>query len=87
LHSSIPGQLIGTHQVNLDTFDHHGSLPIQNASYYEKNSGLFFHDIQGLAQLLPASISIFPIEAVCEGVYFSGDLTWIIRIQHQESST
>lgn len=74
LHSTVPGQLIGSHQVDLKTYSHHGTLPIQHASYFEKNSGLVFRDIQGMVTFKDQIIRILPIEAYCEGVYFAGNL-------------
>lgn len=73
-HSSVPGQLMGTHQVDLQTYAYEGSLPLQSATYYEKNSGLVFQDIHGLATFKNDFIRIFPIEANCQGVYFNGEL-------------
>lgn len=74
LHSAVPGQLVGSHQFDLKTHSHQGTLPIQQASYFEKNSGLFFHEIQGIVNFKDQIIRILPIEAYCEGVYFAGNL-------------
>lgn len=74
LHSPTPGQLVGSHQFDFNTFYHCGTLPIQNATYYEKNSGLLFQDLQGVAELKPSLIHIHPLEGSCEGIYFSGEL-------------
>jgi hypothetical protein len=74
LHAHVPGQLIGSHQFDLRNSFHQGTLPIQHASYFEKNSGLVFQDIQGIIAFKDQVIHILPIEAYCEGVYFAGDL-------------
>ena len=74
LHSSTPGELIGTHQFDLNTFHHCGTLPIQHASYYEKNSGLLFQDINGVAEFTSSLIRVNPLETSCEGIFFSGKL-------------
>lgn len=74
LHSSTPGQLLGSHQMNLHTYDYQGTLPIQSASYREKNTGLVFQDIHGLISFKNDFIRMHPIETCCEGVYFSGEL-------------
>lgn len=74
LNSSVPGQLVGSHQVDLRTYDFQGSLPIQSASYFEKNTGLLFQDIQGLVNFKKDFIRILPIEAYGEGIYFAGEL-------------
>lgn len=74
LHSLIPGQLAGEHQINIQTLDHSGSFPIQNGTYYEKNNGLHFKDIQGMVHLSNGKMEILPLEATCQEVYFSGGL-------------
>lgn len=74
LHSSIPGQLVGSHQLDLHTYQYQGTLPIQSASYFEKNTGLVFQDIQGLISFKNDFILMSPIETCCEGMYFSGEL-------------
>lgn len=74
VHSSLPGRLVGSYQMDLRTYAYQGSLPIQSASYFEKNTGLAFQDIQGLAIFKNDSVHILPIEAYCEGIYFSGEV-------------
>lgn len=74
LSSRIPGELIGSHQVDLSNYSHHGTLPIQNATYFEKNSGLIFQDIKGIVLFKDQVIRIDPLEAYSEGVYFAGEL-------------
>lgn len=74
LRSSVPGQLLGVHEIDLKTNHHRGTLPIRQAEYVEKNSGLIFKDIQGMVAFRDQTISIAPIEAYCEGVYFAGTL-------------
>lgn len=74
LHAMIPGHLIGSHRLDLKSYQHEGTLPIQHATYYEKNSGLLFQDIQGIAEFKQSEIRLKPFEANCEGVAFSGEL-------------
>ncbi len=74
LHSPIPGQLVGSHQIDLNSYSHQGALPIQQASYFEKNTGLIFQDIQGLVAFKDQVIRILPVETYCNGVYFAGAL-------------
>jgi len=73
-HAQMPGQLMGTHRLDLHTYAYEGSFPLQSASYFEKNSGLVFQDIQGTVKLQNDFVRIQPIEAFCEGVYFNGEL-------------
>lgn len=74
LLAQVPGQLAGSHKVNLHTYAYEGSLPIQSATYYEKNTGLIFQDIHGMVKLKNDLIRIQPIEAYCQGVNFNGEL-------------
>lgn len=74
LHAPTPGQLVGSHQLDLRTYLYQGTLPIQSASYFEKNTGLLFQDIQGLISLSNGFIRILPIEAYCQGIYFAGEV-------------
>ena len=73
LHSPTPGQLVGSHQFDFDTFTIAGHAH-PAWTYYEKNSGLLFQDLQGVAEFLPSLIQIHPLEGSCEGVNFSGGL-------------
>lgn len=74
VHAAIPGQFVGSHQLNLDTHAYQGTLPFHSASYFEKNTGLLFHDIEGLIRFENGLIRIHPIEATCEGLDFGGEL-------------
>lgn len=74
LHASIPGQLVGSHHMNLDTYVYEGTLPIQSGSYLEKNTGLLFQDIQGMISFTNGLVRIQPMEASCGGIDFAGEL-------------
>ncbi|CUI16065.1 putative membrane protein [Candidatus Protochlamydia naegleriophila] len=74
LRSTVPGQLLGLHQFDFKTCTHQGALPIQQASYLEKNSGLYFGDIQGKVLFRDQTIHISSMEAYCHDVYFAGCL-------------
>lgn len=74
LRSTVPGQLLGLHQFDFRTYTHQGTLPIQHASYLEKNSGLYFGDIQGKILFRDQTIHIRSMEAYCHDVYFAGCL-------------
>ncbi|WP_068469018.1 hypothetical protein [Candidatus Protochlamydia phocaeensis] len=74
LQSTVPGELIGWHQFDLSSYSHQGLLPIQKASYFEKNSGLHFNDIQGAILFKNKMLHIRSMEAYCQDVYFAGCL-------------
>ncbi|MBA2368703.1 MAG: hypothetical protein H0V82_06730 [Candidatus Protochlamydia sp.] len=74
LHSAVPGRLLGWHQFNLKNGEQYGTLPVQNASYLEKHSGLCFDSIQGKIFFKESSMQLQSMEAYCEEVYFSGSL-------------
>ncbi len=74
LHSSIPGQFAGFHQIDLKTYAHQGTLSLQQASYLVKNKGLLFTDIQGMIAFEDQKLCIEPLESYCEGMYFAGKL-------------
>ncbi|MFI5343171.1 MAG: hypothetical protein ACHQUC_03010 [Chlamydiales bacterium] len=74
LHSEFPGQMMGFHQVDLQTGTHHGSLPIKNANYYEKHSGLNFTNICGTFLFEDQTLTINPIETYCQGVFLAGKI-------------
>lgn len=75
LHSPNPGQLLGTHEIDLQDFSHHGILPLQNASYLDKKSGLLFDNIQGTVVFNNQSLQVQPMETLCRGIHFAGGLT------------
>lgn len=72
LRSDIPGQMMGFHQMDLNTYNHHGSLPIKQANYFEKNSGLKFSDINCTFLFDNETLTINPIETYCHGVFLAG---------------
>lgn len=51
-----------------------GTIPLKNGSYFEKNTGLLFTDVNALVHLEKASIYTSEIETFCNGVYFSGSI-------------
>ncbi|MCE2983056.1 MAG: hypothetical protein LW832_05770, partial [Parachlamydia sp.] len=70
----VPGQFNGYHQIDFKAGSHKGSLPIREASYLEKHSGLLFTSIQGQLHFLNSSFYMDPFEAECEGAYLEGTL-------------
>lgn len=74
LHPSTPGNLEGTYEIDFNTFSTHGKLPIDGASYLQKNKNLFFYDILGSACFENGCIKLDIHEVACEGVHFGGEL-------------
>lgn len=74
LNSTTPSELLGSHELDLETYLYKGSLPIEHGSYLEKKSGLLFEDIQGTVAFRNNFFQIQPLEANCEGLYFGADL-------------
>jgi hypothetical protein len=67
-------QFFGSHYFNLDTFEHQGSLPVKNATYYEKNKGIVFSDICTDVLFHNQTIRFNALEAFSNEIYFSGSM-------------
>lgn len=74
LRSEIKGQMLGFHQMDLKNFSHQGILPIKDASYFEKKSGLHFSDINGTFIFKDQTLTIQPIETYCNGLFMAGEI-------------
>ncbi len=74
LRSDIPGQMMGYHHLDLDTYAHEGSLPIKHAHYFEKNSGLNFSDISGTFLFDNQTLTIHSLETYCHGAFLAGNI-------------
>lgn len=81
-YSNDPGQMMGFHVFDLAERSHHGSLPIEHASYEEKNTGLFFSDISAKVLFQDDQIHFQSLETLCEGVIFAGNLDLDYRNPH-----
>jgi hypothetical protein len=66
------GPLKGVHQIDLKTMEHLGKMPIENITYVDKRSGLRFEDIHGFVAFEQKRIEIQSMDALCEGIAFSG---------------
>lgn len=66
------GGLRATHVFDFVSGKHHGSIPLRNGTYFAKNSGLLFTDINGMANFAGETIHIPEIETYSNGVYFGG---------------
>ena len=53
---------------------HFGELPIKNASYFDKNSGLLFTDVHALIVFEGAKIHALDVETFCNGIYLAGTI-------------
>ena len=49
-----------------------GTLPVENGTYFERNNGLLFTDINAKIELQDKKIHIPSIDAFCNGLYFAG---------------
>jgi|GEM_PF-6211350 len=74
LYPEIQGKMNGFHQMDLDSFSHHGILPISQAKYEEKNTGLNFTDIDGILYFKNDTLDIQSIETYCQGVNLNGKI-------------
>lgn len=62
------------HYFDFSTGAHGGQIPVENASYLEKNSGLVFTDISANITLGQQSVYVTDIESYCEGIFVTGSL-------------
>lgn len=62
---------------------HFGSLPLENCTYFEKSSGLFFSEINGSAMFEGQKIHFNEIETKCNGVYLAGSIELDLSIPHE----
>lgn len=70
--------LNATHIFNIDKMRSSGTLPISNGTYFEKNSGLLFTDINAAMDLEDDMAHFSNVETFCNGLFFTGaiDLDW-----------
>lgn len=71
-------RLPAIHFVDFANMESYGSIPVHHGTYFEKNTGLLFTDINALINLEDKRIHIPEIESFCNGVYFAGnmDVDW-----------
>lgn len=67
-------RLVGTHEFDLTTYSHRGRLPIANATYHEKNTGLDFTDIETVLLFEKDYVHCTNLEGFSNGIYFSGTI-------------
>lgn len=64
----------GNHSWNFQTGVHRGSLPVHNASYTDKKTGLCFTGINSKMTLEQDKLHAVDVETFCGGVYLSGTI-------------
>jgi hypothetical protein len=74
MHLSNPAELTGVHAFNLKTRSHEGVLPVKNATYLEKNTGLFFEVGQGVISFKDQTVRLKATETSCEGILMAGQV-------------
>ncbi len=62
------------HFFDFRTGRHRGSLPLINATYLDKNTGLLFTDINADLHFAGNKMHVTSIESYCKGIYISGAL-------------
>lgn len=62
------------HYFDLSTGTHFGFLPLMNATYFEKNSGLLFTDVNAEVVFEGKNIHVPTVESFCNGIYMAGAL-------------
>lgn len=60
------------HYFDFRTGAHGGQIPLHNACYLERNSGLLFTNTSAQVTLGQQGVYVSNIEALCDGVHFSG---------------
>ncbi|MBA3723010.1 MAG: hypothetical protein H0W88_11515 [Parachlamydiaceae bacterium] len=72
--ASASGDFPASHTIYLKTNSHEGLLPIQNAFYLEKNTGLPFENIQAQVHFKDYTVSLKSMETTCNGIYMHGQM-------------
>ncbi|MFQ5486390.1 MAG: hypothetical protein ACE5DO_13805, partial [Desulfobacterales bacterium] len=65
-------KLYAAHYFDFEKGVHFGSIPLVNASYFDKSSGLLFTDINAYITFEGQKVHLSDVEAQCNGIYFSG---------------
>lgn len=62
------------HYFQFATGKHKGVIPLCNATYLEKNSGLLFTDLQTNITIEREHVQAANVETFCKGIYFAGSV-------------
>lgn len=73
-NQQVGSDLPGIHYIDFTNGSHGGIISLENARYFEKNSGLLFTDISAQITLGQHCVYVNDIETYCNGVYFTGAL-------------
>lgn len=68
----------GVYVFNIEHGRDYAMFPVRNATYFEKNSGLLFTDVNAEVTLDKGGAHLSTFETYCNGVYFAGaiDVDW-----------
>lgn len=72
--SSDKIKLPAVHYFDFISGKHFGELPLQNGSYFDKNSGLFFSDVHAHVIFEGKKIHVLDVDAFSNGLYFGGHI-------------
>lgn len=72
--NEICTQLVASHYFDFDEGKGYGILPVSGGSYFEKNSGLLFTDIDALIFLQHDRAHITELSTFCNGIHFMGNI-------------
>ena len=77
-HSDTCTPTVASHYFDFDEGKGYGTLPIYGGSYFEKNSGLLFTDVDALVFLQNDQAHITDLSTYCNGIHFGGniDVDW-----------
>lgn len=65
---------IASHYIDFKNGQHEGTFFIQHGTYFEKNSGLLFTDIDSQVNIKNKVITLPLVETYSNGIYFAGSL-------------
>lgn len=68
------GRLPATYFVDFTTMSGKGEIPIRQATYFEKNSGLLFTEVNAVFHHQEGEGRLSGMEAFCNGIYFAGQI-------------
>lgn len=66
------GALPATHFFDFSTGNRYGTLPLSEGTYFEKNSGLLFHDIHTTMIFNDKKIELYDLQTMSNGLFFEG---------------
>lgn len=73
-HNDGCAPLFATHYFDLDEGKGYGTMPVSGGSYFEKNSGLLFTDIDALTFIQHDRAHFTALSTYCNGIHFGGNI-------------